>query len=90
MTSDAQEEPLTPVAASTASARPKPLSPREQRRRRRRARHRGEEILGWILVPLILIGVVWGVNAGLEAMGTSPGVVWDQLMQVKAALEKKM
>jgi hypothetical protein len=30
------------------------------------------------------------VNAVLEAMGTSPGVVWDQLMQVKAALEKKM
>ena len=41
-------------------------------------------------MPLILIGVVWGVNAILEAMGTSPGVVWDQLMQVKAALEKKM
>lgn len=90
MTSDAQEEPLTPVAAPTASVRPKPLSSREQRRRRRRARHRGEEMLGWILVPLILIGVVWGVNAALEAMGTSPGVVWDQLMQVKAALEKKM
>lgn len=90
MTSDAQEEPLTPVATPMAPARPKPPSSREQRRRRRRARHRGEEILGWILVPLILIGVVWGVNAILEAMGSSPGVVWDQLMQVKAALEKKM
>ncbi|MGX5774756.1 hypothetical protein [Methylorubrum zatmanii] len=90
MTSDMQEEPLTPVATPQASALPRPLTSREKRRRRRLARHRGEEILGWILVPAIIIGVVWGVNAVLEAMGTSPGVVWDQLMQVKAALSKKM
>ncbi|ACS42862.1 MAG: hypothetical protein ACAH20_10605 [Methylobacteriaceae bacterium] len=90
MTSDAQEEPLTPVAPQPAPARPKPLTSRERRRRRRKSRHRGEEILGWILVPVILFGLFWGVNAVLEAMGTSPGVVWDQLLQVKAALEKKM
>ena len=90
MTSDTQEEPLTPVATPTAKPPPKPQTARERRRRRRRARHRGEEILGWILVPLILFGLYWGVTAGLEAMGTSPGVVWDQLMQVKAALQKKM
>lgn len=91
MTSDAQEEPLKPVATPPAPPpKPKPPSAREQRRRRRRARHRGEEILGWILVPLILFGIYWGITAGLEFMGTSPGVVWDQLMQVKAALEKKM
>lgn len=90
MTSDMQEEHLTPVATPQASPLPRPLTSREKRRRRRRARHRGEEILGWILVPLIVIGVVWGVNAVLEAMGTSPGVVWDQLMQVKAALSKKI
>ncbi|MEH3116966.1 MAG: hypothetical protein PGN25_04975 [Methylorubrum populi] len=91
MTSDAQEEHLTPVATPPQMpVRPAPLTARERRRRRRKSRHRGEEILGWILVPLILIGLVWGVNAVLEAMGTSPGVAWDQLMQVKAALEKKM
>jgi hypothetical protein len=89
MTSDAQEEPLRPVATPPAPPQTK-ASAREQRRRRRRARHRGEEILGWILVPVILFGIYWGVTAGLEFMGTSPGVVWDQLMQVKAALEKKV
>lgn len=92
MTSDTQEEQhLTPVAPEPqAPVRPVPLTARERRRRRRKARHRGEEILGWILVPLILFGLFWGVNTVLEAMGTSPGVVWDQLMQLKAALEKKM
>jgi hypothetical protein len=39
---------------------------RERRRRRRKSRHRGEEILGWILVPVILFGLFWGVNAVLE------------------------
>ena len=91
MNSDAQEEPLTLVATPPQElAAPRPLTARERRHRRRRARHRGEEILGWILVPVIVIGIVWGANAVLEAMGTSPGVVWDQLMQVKAALSKKM
>ncbi len=87
MTDDLQEGPL---AQTTYAPAPTKLTAREQRRRRRRSRHRGEEILGWILVPVILFGIYWGVTAGLEAMGTSPGVVWDQLMQVKAALEKKM
>jgi hypothetical protein len=41
-------------------------------------------LLGWILVPVILFGLFWGVNAVLEAMGTSPGVVWDQLMPRQA------
>ncbi|GJE28310.1 hypothetical protein [Methylobacterium organophilum] len=89
MTSDAQEEPLTPVSAPPAPAKPRKPTAREERRRRRRNRHRYEEILGWILVPLIVVAIYWGVTAGLDFMGTSPGQVWDQLMQVKAALQKK-
>ena len=29
------------------------------------------------------------ITAGFEALGTSPGLVWDQLMQVKAMMEKR-
>lgn len=80
------EGPLAPI--STHTAPPKPTK-REERRMRRRRRRRGEEILGWILVPIILFGIYLGVTAGFEFLGTTPGTVWDQLMQVKAMLEKR-
>ncbi len=82
---DLHEGPLTPVQHQTAPAPTR----REARRLRRRRRHRGEEILGWILVPLMVVGLYWGINAGFDALGTSPGLVWDQLMQVKAMMEKR-
>ncbi|MGU3359147.1 hypothetical protein ACLBWX_02315 [Methylobacterium sp. M6A4_1b] len=84
---DLHEGPLTPIAIKQAPA-PK-LTAREQRRLRRRRRRRGEEILGWILVPVIVLGIYWGVTAGLDFLGTSPGQLWDQLMQVKAMMEKR-
>ncbi|KQP40598.1 hypothetical protein ASF49_20520 [Methylobacterium sp. Leaf104] len=84
---DLQEGPLTPIATKQPPA-PK-LTAREQRRLRRRRRRRGEEILGWILVPVIVVGIYWGVTAGLDFLGTSPGQLWDQLMQVKAMMEKR-
>ena len=80
------EGPLAPVARP---APPKKGTPREQRRRRRQRRRRGEEVLAWVLVPLICLGIYWGINAGFDVMGTSPGQVWDQLMQVKAMMEKR-
>lgn len=43
---------------------------REKRWERRRRRRFVEEILGWILVPIIVISCVWGANALLTAMGT--------------------
>lgn len=43
---------------------------REQRWERRRRRRFVEEVLGWILVPIILIALYWGVKAGLAALGT--------------------
>lgn len=45
---------------------------RERRWERKRRRRVFEEVLGWILVPLILVGVFWGVKSGLNALGTSP------------------
>jgi hypothetical protein len=44
---------------------------REKRWERRRRRRFTEEVLGWILVPIILIAVYWAVKAGLNAMGTN-------------------
>ncbi|MDP4024582.1 hypothetical protein Q8W71_18310 [Methylobacterium sp. NEAU 140] len=86
MNHDLHEESLTPVAHPAA---PKPLTRREQRRRRRQRRRRGEEVLAWVLVPLICFGIYWGISAGFEVLGTSPGQVWDQLMQVKAMMQKR-
>ncbi len=89
--SELQEGPLTPLSAQAplAPTRPPKLTRREERRRRRIRRRRGEEILGWILVPIICYGIYWGISAGFDVLGTTPGTVWDQLMQVKQMLEKK-
>ena len=48
---------------------------REQRWERRRRRRFHEELLGWILVPLIVLGCYWVVDATLGALGTSPGAL---------------
>lgn len=89
---DLHEGPLTPVEqhprASTI-APPQKLTRREERRRRRKRRRRGEEILAWVLVPLIVVGIYFGVTKTLDFLGTSPGQIWDQLMQVKAMMEKR-
>lgn len=85
---EVHEGPLTPVS-HPAVAPPKPMTRREERRRRRTRRRRGEEVLAWVLVPLICFGIYWGITAGLDFLGTSPGQVWDQLMQVKAMMAKR-
>jgi hypothetical protein len=48
---------------------------REQRWERRRRRRFHEELLGWILVPLIVFGIYWAVDSTLGAMGTSPAAL---------------
>ncbi|MER2265655.1 hypothetical protein [Methylobacterium oxalidis] len=88
MNSELHEGPLTPVAHA-APPPPQKLTRREERRRRRRSRRRGEELLAWVLVPIICLGIYWGITAGFDFLGTSPGQVWDQLMQVKAMMEKR-
>ncbi|GJD33776.1 hypothetical protein [Methylobacterium aerolatum] len=88
MTEDWREGPLNPVPLAPQAQPQKPTG-RELRRQRRRRRRRAEEILAWVLVPLICLGIYWGIAAGFEFMGSSPGQVWDQLMQVKAMMEKR-
>lgn len=44
---------------------------REKRWERRRRRRFMEEVLGWILVPVIVISVYWAAKSGLNAMGTN-------------------
>ncbi|MCJ2090139.1 hypothetical protein MKK88_29765 [Methylobacterium sp. E-005] len=86
MTDNLHEAPLSSIAQPATS---KKLAWREERRLRRRRRKRGEEILAWVLVPFICFGIYWGISASFDFFGTSPGQVWDQLMQVKAMMEKR-
>jgi hypothetical protein len=67
MTADVHEGPF-----ETEPPAPERKSWREQRWERRRRRRVFEEVLGWIVVPIILFGAYWAVTAGLDALGTSP------------------
>jgi hypothetical protein len=75
MTTELREGPLEPASEpSAAPAKPaaRKLTWREERWRRRRRRRFFEEILGWILVPIIIFAGYWAVVGGLNAAGTSP------------------
>ena len=69
MSSETHQGPLEPAAVAVPAYK---KSWREKRWERRRRRRLAEEALGWVLVPLILIGVFWAVKAGLNVLGTSP------------------
>ncbi|HZH51589.1 MAG TPA: hypothetical protein VEZ16_06875 [Microvirga sp.] len=68
MTTELHKGPLE--TASAVSAHPK-LTWRQQREVRRRRRVWFEEILGWILVPIILVGSYWLIGVILHSLGTS-------------------
>ena len=86
MTTDVQRAPLEvapaavaaslpleadgPAPAVAAAAVPAKKTWREQRWERRRRRIWLEEMLGWILVPIIVIGTYWLVNVVLQGLGT--------------------
>lgn len=81
-TADLHPGPLQP-AAPTHELHPGPLVQtahpqnakrtwREKRWQRRRRRRAAEEMLGWILVPIIAVGGYWAVKASLNALGTTP------------------
>jgi uncharacterized membrane protein len=88
MTSEAEQqvpletaaEPKPAAEAQAAAARK--LTWREQRWQRRRRRKVFEEVLGWILVPIILIAGYWAVVAGLNAAGTSPSALIAGIRQL--------
>ena len=74
-----------PAQPQAGAAPGHPLTGREKRWERRRRRRRVEEALGWVLVPVILVGSYWLVNALLGALGTSPGAIIDGIQAVIGA-----
>ncbi len=69
MTSEIQHNPL---ATAPRAAR---KSWREKRWERRRRRIWFEEILGWILVPVIVVALYWSLQSTLAFFGTTPEAV---------------
>lgn len=80
MTIESEEGPLDPAPAAPAPERK--LTWREQRWQRRRRRKLFEEVLGWILVPIILVSCYWAIKAGLNALGTSPSALIAGIRQL--------
>jgi hypothetical protein len=83
MTSEIHEGPLE---ASRTLEAPAKLSWREKRYQRRRRRVWFEEILGWILVPVIVFGCYWLLNIGLNAIGTSPAAIMEGIDAIISSL----
>jgi hypothetical protein len=81
MTTESQDEALPPAAAPVAVTR---KSWREQRWERRRKRRLYEELLGWLLVPAIVLGCYWAVDAALGALGTSPAALIQGIQTIMA------
>ena len=69
----------------TPATRPR-RSWREERWERRRRRVWFEELLGWILVPLIVISLYYIVVAVLGALGTSPSAIINGLSAITSNL----
>lgn len=83
MTTEIHEGPLE--ASRTLDA-PAKLSWREKRYQRRRRRVWFEEVLGWVLVPVILLGCYWLLNVGLNALGTSPAAIMEGIDAIISSL----
>jgi len=82
MSSDVQGGPLESVPSAAMVKK----SWREKRWERRRRRIWFEEVLGWILVPIIVIATYWLVDAVLAALGTSPAAIINGISQITSAL----
>lgn len=85
MSSELHKGPLDPAPAPPAQ----PLTWREKRWRRRRRRRQAEELLAWVLVPLILLGGYWLLTVTLAAMGTTPSALIDGVKVALQGLEKR-
>ena len=82
------EPPHAPVDPGAAGPVPEPLSWREKRWERRRKRKIAEEVLGWILVPLILLAGYGFLKVILGALGTTPGAVLGGIKAFMSGIEK--
>jgi len=83
MTTETHEGGLQASPNFDAPAKP---TWREKRYRRRRRRIWFEEVLGWILVPVIALGCYWMLNIGLNAVGTSPAAIMEGIEAIIASL----
>jgi hypothetical protein len=83
MTTELHEGPLEPSRILDA---PASLSWRQKRELRRRRRVWFEEILGWILVPVIIFGCYWLLNLTLGMLGTSLTAIMDGISAITANL----
>ena len=83
MTSEIHEGPLEGARTLDAPAK---LSWREKRYLRRRRRVWFEEILGWILVPVIVFGCYWLLTIFLNAVGTSPAAIMEGIDAIISSL----
>ncbi len=83
MTTETHEATL-PETTQTQTAPARRKSWREQRWERRRRRRFFEEVLAWILVPVIVLGAYWAVDAGLGALGTSPAALYQGIQTILA------
>ena len=84
MTTETHEGPLQ--ASRTLDAPAAKLSWREKRYQRRRRRVWFEEILAWILVPIIVLSCYWVLVVGLNALGTSPAAIMEGIEAIIAQL----
>ena len=83
MTTELHEGPLESTRLVEAPAK---LSWRHKRELRRRKRVWFEEILAWILVPVILFACYWLATIGLSALGTSPEALLDGFKTITNSL----
>ena len=75
-----------PLQGSRPLDAPAKLSWREKRYQRRRRRVWFEEILAWILVPIIILSCYWILVGGLSALGTSPAAIMEGIEAIIAQL----
>jgi hypothetical protein len=68
--------------ASTPHLHKQRLTAKEQRWERRRKRHLFEEILGWILVPIILVAVYFFAIWILDLFGTTPDALIEGMQTI--------
>jgi hypothetical protein len=78
----AHETALQSGDAATPHLNQQRLTAKEQRWERRRKRHLFEEILGWILVPIILVAIYFFALWILDLFGTTPDALIEGMQTI--------